>query len=54
MKTTRSSFKSFKAKALENPEVKAEYNSLKPIFELKQLGKSCKKDTEKKISISKF
>ncbi len=36
MKTTRPSFESFKAKALKNPEVKAEYDSLKPIVEIKQ------------------
>ncbi len=36
MKTTRPSFKYFKAKALKNPEVKVEYDLLKPIFELKQ------------------
>ena len=36
MKTTRPSFESFKEKALDNPEVKAEYEALKPIFELKK------------------
>ena len=36
MKTTRPSFKSFKVKALENPEINAEYEALKPIFELKK------------------
>ena len=35
MKTIRPSFKSFKEKALENPEIKAEYEALQPIFELK-------------------
>jgi DNA-directed RNA polymerase specialized sigma subunit len=36
MKTIRPSFKSFKEKALENPEIKAEYEALQPIFELKK------------------
>ncbi len=36
MKTARPSFESFKEKALQNPEIKAEYEALKPIFELKQ------------------
>ena len=36
MKTIRPSFKSFKVKALENPEINAEYEALKPIFELKK------------------
>jgi len=36
MKTTRPRFESFKAKVLENPEVKAEYEALKPGFELKK------------------
>ena len=36
MKTTRPRFESFKAKALKNPEVKAEYEALKPSFELKK------------------
>ena len=36
MKTTRPRFESFKKKALKNPEVKAEYEALKPTFELKK------------------
>ena len=36
MKTIRPSFKSFKEKALKNPEINAEYEALKPIFELKK------------------
>ena len=36
MKTIRPSFELFKEKALENPEINAEYEALKPIFELKK------------------
>ena len=36
MKTIRPSFESFKEKALKNPEINAEYEALKPIFELKK------------------
>lgn len=36
MKTIRPSFESFKEKALKNPEINAEYEALKPIFELRK------------------
>jgi len=49
MKTTRPRFQSFKAKALEKPEVKAEYDLLKPIFEDKPFGKSSKDENKKPL-----
>jgi len=36
MKTIRPSFELFKEKALKNPEINAEYEALRPIFELKK------------------
>jgi len=33
---TRPTFKNFKEKALSNPEVKAEYDSLEPVYELRR------------------
>ena len=35
-KVKRPSFKDFKEKALENPEVKKEYDALKPLFAVKK------------------
>jgi len=49
MKTTRPSFQSFKAKALENPKVKAEYDLMKPIVEDKPFGKSSKYKNKKPL-----
>jgi DNA-binding XRE family transcriptional regulator len=36
MKTNRPTFKSFKNKALQNTEVKAEYEALAPLFNIKK------------------
>jgi DNA-binding XRE family transcriptional regulator len=36
MKTNRPTFKSFKNKALQNAEVKAEYDALSPLFNIKK------------------
>ena len=36
MKTNRPTFKSFKEKALNNEEVKAEYDALSPLFAIKK------------------
>lgn len=36
MKTNRPSFKDFKAKALQNKEVKEEYDALAPLFAIKK------------------
>jgi len=36
MKTDRPTFKSFRDKALQNPEVKAEYDALAPLFDIKK------------------
>jgi DNA-binding XRE family transcriptional regulator len=36
MKTNRPTFKSFKNKALQNTEVKAEYDALAPLFNIKK------------------
>jgi DNA-binding XRE family transcriptional regulator len=36
MKSNRPTFKSFKEKALQNQEVKEEYNKLKPLFDIKK------------------
>ncbi len=33
---TRPTFKNFKEKALSNPEVKAEYDALEPVYELRR------------------
>ena len=36
MKTNRPTFKSFRDKALKNPDVKAEYDALAPLFNIKK------------------
>ena len=36
MKTNRSTFKIFRDKALKNPDVKAEYDALAPLFNIKK------------------
>ena len=36
MKTNRPSFKDFKAKALQNTEIKEEYEALAPLFNIKK------------------
>ncbi len=36
MKTYRPTFKKFKGKALQNPEVKVEYDALVPLFSIKK------------------
>lgn len=60
MKTTRPNLKDFKEKALKNKEVKAEYDALSPLFEIKKqliaarLGKGITQEQiAKKIGTSK-
>ena len=36
MKTLRPTYQNFKTEALNDPEIRSEYEALKPIFELKK------------------